>query len=80
LSFAYDDLEKRIGEIAEAEGIAAVRPDLDGEQIMALLDLSPSREVGEAYKFLLELRLDEGPLGEEEAEKRLRAWWSSRTA
>ena len=75
LSFAYDDLEVRIAEIAEAEGIAAVRPDLDGEQIMALLGLSPSREVGEAYKFLLELRLDEGPLGEEEAERRLREWW-----
>ena len=80
LSFAYDDLEKRIAEIAEAEGIAAVRPDLDGEQIMALLGLSPSREVGEAYKFLLEVRLDEGPLGEDEAEKRLRSWWASRNS
>lgn len=78
LSFAYDDLEDRIGQIAEAEGIAAVRPDLDGEQIMALLGLAPGREVGEAYRFLLELRLDEGPLGEEEAEKRLRAWWAAR--
>jgi poly(A) polymerase len=80
LSFAYDDLEKRIDEIAEAEGIAAVRPDLDGEQIMALLGIAPSREVGEAYKFLLDLRLDEGPLGEDEAEKRLREWWSSRSS
>jgi poly(A) polymerase len=79
LGFAYDDLEKRIAELAEAEGIAAVRPDLDGEQIMALLDLKPSREVGEAYKFLLELRLDEGPLGEEEATRRLLQWWSSRS-
>jgi poly(A) polymerase len=79
LGFAYDDLEQRIAELAEAEGIAAVRPDLDGEQIMALLDLKPSREVGEAYKFLLELRLDEGPLGEEEATRRLLQWWSSRT-
>jgi len=78
LSFAYDDLEGRIAAIAEAEGIAAVRPDLDGEQIMALLGLPPSREVGEAYRFLLELRLDEGPLGEDEAEKRLREWWRSR--
>ena len=78
LGFAYDDLEQRIVELAEAEGIAAVRPDLDGEQIMALLELKPSREVGEAYKFLLELRLDEGPLGEEEATRRLRAWWASR--
>ena len=78
LGFAYDDLEERIAAIAEAEGIAAVRPDLDGEQIMAILGLAPGREVGEAYRFLLDLRLDEGPLGPEEAEVRLRAWWSAR--
>jgi poly(A) polymerase len=78
LSFAYDDLEQRIADIAEAEGIAAVRPDLDGEQIMAILGLSPGREVGEAYRYLLELRLDEGPLGAEEAERRLRKWFSER--
>ena len=78
LSFAYDDLEERIAAIAEAEGIAAVRPDLDGEAIMAILGLKPSREVGEAYRFLLELRLDEGPLGAEEAEARLRSWWAAR--
>lgn len=78
LSFAYDDLEERIAALAEAEGIAAVRPDLDGEQIMLLLDLPPGREVGEAYRFLLELRLDEGPLGEDEAANRLRAWWAGR--
>jgi poly(A) polymerase len=78
LGFAYDDLEQRIATIAEAEGIAAVRPDLDGEQIMGILGLKPGREVGEAYRFLLELRLDEGPLGAAEAEGRLRAWWASR--
>ncbi len=78
LSFAYDDLEDRIAHIAEAEGIAALRPDLDGEQIMAILGLAPGREVGEAYRFLLELRLDEGPVGDEEAEKRLKAWWAAR--
>ena len=78
LGFAYDDLETRIAEIAEAEGVAAVRPDLDGEQIMSILGLKPGREVGEAYRFLLELRLDEGPLGAEEAEKRLREWWADR--
>jgi poly(A) polymerase len=72
LSFAYDDLEERIAAIAAAEGVAAVRPDLDGEQIMAILGLTPGKEVGEAYRFLLELRLDEGPLGAEEAERRLR--------
>ena len=78
LGFAYDDLEERIAAIAEAEGIATVRPDLDGEQIMAILGLAPGREVGEAYRFLLDLRLDEGPLGPDEAEVRLRAWWSAR--
>ncbi len=78
LGFAYDDLEERIAAIAEAEGIAAVRPDLDGEQIMAILDLKPGRDVGEAYRFLLELRLDDGPLGADEAEVRLRAWWATR--
>ena len=78
LSFAYDDLEERIAAIREAEGIAAVRPDLDGEEIMRILDLKPGREVGEAYRFLLELRLDEGPLGDEEAERRLVAWWAAR--
>jgi poly(A) polymerase len=78
LGFAYDDLENRIAEIAEAEGIAAVRPDLDGEQIMSILGLKPGRDVGEAYRFLLDLRLDDGPLGADEAEKRLRAWWALR--
>jgi poly(A) polymerase len=78
LAFAYDDLEARIADIVEAEGIAAVRPDLDGEQIMAILELSPGRAVGEAYRFLLELRLEEGPLGQDEAERRLRAWWAAR--
>ena len=78
LSFAYDDLEERIAAIAAAEGIAAVRPDLDGEQIMAILGIAPGREVGEAYRFLLELRLDDGPLGEELAAERLRAWYAER--
>ncbi len=78
LAFAYDDLEERIDELAEAEGVAAVRPDLDGEQIMAILGLKPGREVGEAYRFLLELRLEEGPLGTDEATARLRSWWTAR--
>jgi len=78
LGFAYDDLEQRISELAEQEEMAAVRPDLDGEQIMGILDLKPGREVGEAYRYLLEQRLDDGPLGEEEATVRLRAWWAGR--
>ena len=78
LSFAYDDLEERIAAIAEAEGIAAVSPDLNGEQILAILGIPPSPLIGEAYRFLLELRLDEGPLGDEAATERLRVWYAER--
>lgn len=78
LAHAYDDLEKRIEIIAEQEELNAMRPDLSGEDIMRILDLKPSREVGQAYNYLLELRIEEGPLGAIEAEKRLLAWWSSR--
>ena len=78
LSHAYDDLEKRIGVIGEQEELNALRPDLSGEEIMRILDLKPSREVGAAYDFLMELRLEEGPIGPEAAEKRLLAWWQAR--
>ena len=78
LSHAYDDLEQRIAVIAEQEELNAMRPDLTGEDIMRILDLKPSRDVGEAYNYLLELRIEEGPLGPDEAEKRLLAWWSAR--
>lgn len=77
---SYDDLEARIDELAEEEELAAMRPDLDGTQIMAILGLAPGREVGEAYRFLLEKRIDEGPLGPERAESALRAWWAARAA
>ncbi|MEV1128623.1 CCA tRNA nucleotidyltransferase [Agromyces sp. NPDC049794] len=78
LAFAYDDLEERIAVLAEEEELAAVRPELDGQQIMALLDLKPGPIVGEAYRFLLEVRLDEGPIGPDAAAERLRAWWARR--
>ncbi|RIJ16753.1 CCA tRNA nucleotidyltransferase, partial [Clavibacter nebraskensis] len=80
LGFAYDDLETRIAELAEQEEMAAVRPDLDGEAIMRILDVPPGPVVGRAYRFLLELRLDEGPLPEDEAERRLVAWWAAEQA
>ncbi|MBT2497755.1 CCA tRNA nucleotidyltransferase [Agromyces sp. ISL-38] len=80
LGFAYDDLEARIGVLAEEEELAAVRPELDGEQIMALLDVPPGPVVGEAYRFLLEVRLDEGPIGADAAAERLREWWATRGA
>jgi poly(A) polymerase len=78
LATAYDDLERRIGELREQEALEAIRPELDGEAIMRELDVPPGPVVGEAYRFLLELRLDEGPLGEEEAARRLHAWWRER--
>jgi poly(A) polymerase len=78
LATAYDDLEARIATLAEEEELNAIRPDLDGEQIMAILGLRPGREVGEAYRFLLELRLDEGELGYDIARDRLLQWWAGR--
>lgn len=78
LDFAYDDIEQRIAELAEQEELQAVRPELDGQQIMQLLEIGPGREVGEAYKFMLDLRLDEGVLGEDLAKERLLKWWSER--
>ena len=80
LSRTYDDLEQRIERIAEEEGRAAVRPDLDGNQIMELLGLGPGPEVGAAYKHLLELRLEHGPMSEEDAKAALLAWHADRTA
>ena len=74
----YDHLEHRIAELAEQEEINAIRPDLDGSAIMAILGIAPGPQVGEAYRFLMELRLDRGPLGPEEAERALRDWWGSR--
>ncbi len=78
LSFAYDDLEARIAELAELEELQSIRPELDGEEIMAILGISPGRAVGEAYAFLLEVRLDEGEIGKDEATKRLLEWWAAR--
>jgi poly(A) polymerase len=78
LSDAYTDLENRIAVLREQEEIDAIRPDLDGTQIMRILGISPSREVGEAYKYLLGLRMERGPLGEETATEELRKWWADR--
>ena len=73
-----DELEVRIAELRDQEELDAIRPDLDGAQIMEHLGIEPSRDVGQALDFLLELRMDEGPLGEEEARRRLDAWWADR--
>ncbi len=74
----YDDLEERIASLSEAEELASMRPDLDGNEIMAVLGVGPGREVGEAYRHLLELRTEHGPLGAERARAELLAWWSER--
>ena len=74
LARAYDDLERRIAELAEQEELRAIRPDLDGNQIMEVLGLPPGREVGAAYKHLLALRMEHGPLGHDAAVAALRAW------
>ena len=78
LSAAYDDLEDRIAELLAAEELAKVRPDLDGQEIMATLGIEPGPVVGQAYKMLLELRLEEGPIGPDAARERLLAWWTER--
>ena len=75
-----DELEERIVELQAHEELKAIRPDLDGNQVMTHLGLTPGRDVGQALEFLLELRLEEGPLGDEEAYRRLDAWWADRQA
>jgi len=74
----YDQLEARIAELAAQEDLARIRPDLDGNQIMQLLDIPAGPLVGEAWSFLKELRLERGPLTNEEATEELLAWWGSR--
>jgi poly(A) polymerase len=76
LSHAYDDLEKRIAIVMEQEELNAMRPDLSGEQIMEILGLKPGPRVGQAYKYLLELRIENGPMGQEQATKALLEWHS----
>ncbi len=80
LQTAYDGLEARITELAEQEELASIRPDLDGNAIMEILGIPPGRDVGAAYAYLLELRLDRGPMEEDEAERELRSWWAQRQA
>lgn len=79
LAFAYDDLEARIAHLREQEEIDAIRPDLDGTQIMEILGIKPGREVGEAYRHMLDLRMEHGPLGDDRAREELLAWWHSRS-
>ncbi|BCP13071.1 CCA tRNA nucleotidyltransferase [Mycobacterium paraintracellulare] len=78
LQSSYDRLETRIAELAAQEDLARVRPDLDGNQIMELLGIPAGPQVGEAWRFLKELRLERGPLDTDEAAAELLAWWRSR--
>jgi poly(A) polymerase len=76
LAKTYDALEARIAKLMEEEELSKIRPDLDGAQVMKLLDIKPSAAVGKALDYLLELRLENGPLGEERATEELLNWWS----
>ena len=76
LAGIYDSLEARITKLMEQEELSKIRPDLDGAQVMKLLDLKPSAQVGKALDFLMELRLENGPLGQEQATAELLKWWA----
>ncbi len=78
LSATYQDLEERISVLMEEEELSKLRPDLDGAEVMRILNVKPSRLVGEALDFLLELRIDRGPLGPQPAEEELMKWWEAR--
>ena len=79
LQATYDDLEARIARLQEQEDLARVRPDLDGNAIMDLLDIPPGPLVGQAWRHLKEVRLDRGPLDRDEAETELRRWWAAQS-
>lgn len=74
----YDGLEARIAELAAKEDLQRVRPDLDGNEIMEILGIPAGPEVGEAWRYLKELRLDRGPLRRDEATAELLKWWNAR--
>ena len=80
LSRRMDELEERIATLAAHEELKAIRPELDGVQVMEQLGIGPSRDVGDALDFLLEIRLDEGLVGEDEIRRRLADWWNARQA
>jgi poly(A) polymerase len=79
LANTYDQLEQRIKELMQQEELNKIRPDLTGEQIMQILNIKPSPIVGKAYDFLLELRLENGPIGEDKAKEALLTWWKEQS-
>ena len=78
LAAAYDALEARIARLQAQEELDAVRPDLDGNAIMEILGIPPGREVGQAWNYLKELRLERGPMSPDEARAELLRWWAAR--
>ena len=74
---AMDELERRVEDLKKKEDFAAIRPDLNGDQIMQILGLAPGREVGKAYKHMLEFRMDNGPVDHETAVAELQSWWAN---
>jgi len=80
LSRRMDELEARIADLAAKEELAAMRPEMDGTQVMAHLGIPPGHDVGAAIEFLMEIRLEEGTVGEAEIRRRLDEWWAARTA
>jgi len=79
LNRRMDELQSRIDDLAQKEELAALRPEMDGVAVMQHLGITPGRAVGEAMEFLMEIRLDEGLIGDEEIRKRLDAWWAARS-
>jgi poly(A) polymerase len=77
LAATYDDLEERIAVLREQEELDSIRPDLDGNDIMEILKVPAGPIVGKAYNYLLEIRLDQGPITREAAIKQLLTWWKS---
>lgn len=78
LSRRMDDLEIRIGELSAAEELASLRPELDGREVIEHLGITPGPVIGEALDFLLDIRLDEGLIGDDEIRRRLDEWWQQR--
>jgi poly(A) polymerase len=76
LARTYDSLEERISQLQEQEELDAIRPDLDGNQIMEILDVPPGPVIGKAYTYLLELRLENGPMAHDDAVTALKEWWA----
>jgi poly(A) polymerase len=79
LSKRMDELEARIAELAKEEEIAALRPEMDGAAVMEYLGVKPGRQVGAALEFLMEIRLEDGVLGDVEIRRRLDEWWKSQS-